>query len=116
MIRIAMIVGVACFGGLTWYLHATGRRPAQQAPTLDLATMVLWVAATAALLYLRRLYAAAPTRARRATAAILGWSAGELAALAGIVHYFVTGDPQRFTFGMLVFVIALLLFPIPRGD
>lgn len=115
MIRISFVLGVALFGGVTWWMVATGRRHPSPAPRgIEYATLGVWAVATIAVMLLRRRYAAAADAQARARMAVLGWAAGEMAGLAGAVHYFVSGNPQRFAFGMLVFVIALLMFPVPR--
>lgn len=114
MIRIAIIVAVVTFGAATWWLHASGRRPSAMAPNVNLVTLVIWALATVSLLFLRRRLTPVRNPRDRNNITILGWAAGETAAFAGIVHYFVTGDPQRFLFGMIVFVVALLAFPLPR--
>jgi hypothetical protein len=46
---------------------------------------------------------------------VIGWAAGELAALAGGVHYFLTNDPQWYGTGVLVLVASYVVLPIRRG-
>ena len=116
-IRLSFLLPPLVFGALAWQRYANGGETPHPAPRpVELATLGIWCVATVAVMVLRRRYAAAKTGPERRTNAILGWAAGEIAALAGAAKYYASGDPQRFFFGLFVFAIALLLFPIPRDD
>jgi len=117
VIRASLLTGVLIFGGITYYIHS-------QAPptwdgnvqTLTWAVLGIWGAITATLVVVGRMYRKADARDQRASLAIAGWALGEAAALMGGIHYFLTGSPQRYGYGLIIFVIALVMFPIPRDE
>jgi hypothetical protein len=115
IIRASFLIAVLIFGGITYYIHSQ----APPAVTIDHETITwivlgAWGVITAALVVLSRRIRRPATYARRATLSIVGWGLGEMAALLGGVHYFLTGSPDRYGVGLLIFVIALVMFPIPR--
>ncbi|HYJ80328.1 MAG TPA: hypothetical protein VEW03_12025 [Longimicrobiaceae bacterium] len=117
IIRAALVLGVLTFAAVTWYIHSSAPRPAYPAePTLSWAVLGAWALVTAALLFIGGRYRHTEARVERVRLAIVGWALGEMAALLGGVHYFLTGDPLRFGFGLLIFCIALVMFPIPRNQ
>jgi hypothetical protein len=118
VIRASLFAGVLMFGAVTWYLHSKPTRPDSTPDPETLAWVVLgaWAVITAGLVVLSTRYRRPAARERRVNLAIIGWALGEAAALIGGVHYFLTGDPQRYGFGVLIFVIALVMFPIPPLD
>jgi hypothetical protein len=117
IIRISLVFGVVMFGGLTWYLHSQRTEPfPTDNETVTWVVLGAWTVITIGIVYLSGRYRAAASRDQRITLAIIGWALGEAAALLGGVHYFVTGSPQRYGYGFLIFVIALVLFPIPRDE
>lgn len=117
IIRLAFVSTVVLFGAVTWFVHSQQARPFT-APnqTLDWLVIGVWAAAAVGLMLLSRRYRAAPRRADRVALAIIGWALGEAAAMFGGVHYFMTGDPLRYGYGLLIFCISLMLFPIPRDE
>jgi hypothetical protein len=117
IIRLAFLASVALFGAVTWYVHSQQDQPFT-APNQALDWMVIgvWVAVAVALMVLSRRYRDAPRRSDRVTLAIIGWALGEAAGMIGGVHYFLTGNPLRYGYGLLIFAVSLLFFPIPADD
>ncbi|HEX8690942.1 MAG TPA: hypothetical protein VF746_00770 [Longimicrobium sp.] len=116
IIRLSLLAGVAMFGAVTWFLYSRGRQPSAPDPVLDWVVIGVWAAVAVGLMLMSRRYRAAPRRTDRVTLAIIGWAFGEAAAMFGGVHYFITGNPLRYGYGLLIFCIALMLFPIPRDE
>jgi hypothetical protein len=115
LVRIAMLAGVLAFGGVTWVLRR-GAPPAV-IPTpraLDYARLGVWGITIAVVLVVRMRLDRITDPARRATLSIVGWAAGELSALFGAVHYFLTGDPRWYLIGILLLLVAFLLIPLRR--
>jgi len=46
-------------------------------------------------------------------ALIIGWAPGEATALLGTVTYFQGGEPASMAFGVLAFLVVLLILRIP---
>lgn len=117
IIRLALVTTVVMFGAVTWYVHSQQDQPFT-APneTLDWVVIGVWAAVAVGLMLLSRRYRAVPRRADRISLAIVGWALGEAAAMLGGVHYFLTGDALRYGYGLLIFAISLMLFPIPRDE
>jgi hypothetical protein len=116
IIRLSLVAGVAMFGAATWFLYSRGRQPAGPDATLDWLVIGVWAVAAVGLMLLSRRYRAAPRRTDRVSLAIIGWALGEMAAMFGGVHYFLTGSALRYGYGLLIFCISLMLFPIPRDE
>ena len=118
LIRLSLLMGVLLFGGVTWFLRSQADPVPARAPdpTLEWIILGAWIVATAGIIFVSGKYRAAELRARRVTYAIVGWALGEMAAMSGGVHYFITGSPRRFGLGLIIFGMALLLFPIPRDE
>lgn len=119
LIRLSLMTAVLLFGGITWYLHSSGsaeRLAGPEAETVGWVVITVWAAAAAGIIFMGGRYRAAPNRAKRVTIAIVGWAMGEAAAFAGGIHYFLTGDPSRYGMGVVIFALALLLFPIPPAE
>lgn len=117
IIRIALVFPVLVFGAITYFRFSQGAAPAT-GPDETLTWIVLgaWVAITAGILVLSRRSRDTASRDQRVTFAVFGWALGEAAAFLGATHYFLTGDPRRYGIGLLIFVIALVMFPIPRDQ
>jgi len=117
LIRASFLTAVLVFGAVTYYVHS-GAPPTFTTDRQTITWIVLgaWGVITASLIVTGRLYKNADTRARRASLAIIGWGLGEMAALLGGVHYFLTGSPQRYGYGLIIFVISLVMFPIPQDE
>lgn len=115
-VRMALISGVAIFSGITWYLHSTGALQTRPQPEVGMAILGLQAALLVAVIFFSRRQDPGADPARRATVAIIGWALGEAAAFAGLVYYFVSGDASRAGIGLLIFVAALIVFPIPMSS
>lgn len=117
LIRIGLLTGVLLFAGIAVSQRA-GSGPPQGLAALPLEAMryVLWVGvgATALVaLFLRaRVEAASPPQ--KATLTLVGWSVGEAVALLGIIVHFAGGEVTTLALGILAFVVALMLLPVPR--
>ena len=118
LIRIAMLVGVLTFGGVIWYLHRQpAYAPAPPTEGLQRLTRALdyvMIGVVAALVALRVATGRTRDAARARSLTIIGWAAGELAALAGGVHYFLTNDPRWYGIGVLVLIASYVVLPIRR--
>ncbi len=119
IIRVALITGVFLFAGVSVYLRAVGGSEATQAvANLPVGTLryVLWglvVACGAAVFVLRPRAEVAPP-ALRGTLTIVGWTLGEGVALFGIILHFAGADISTLALGLLSFIFALVLLPVPR--
>ena len=120
IIRVGLIAGVFAFAGVALYQRMEGASPAGLADQLPLGTLryVLWVlvalSALASLFLRTRLGAATPTQ--RGLFTIFGWAFGEGVALFGVVIHFAGGPVTSLALGLLAFVFALLMLPVPRGQ
>lgn len=117
IIRLSFLASVALFGAVTWYVHSRQEQPfTAPNPALDWVVIGVWAAAAVGLMVLSRRYRDATRRSERVTLAIIGWAVGEAAGMIGGVHYFITGNPLRYGYGLLIFSVSLLFFPIPQDD
>jgi FtsH-binding integral membrane protein len=118
LIRIALVTGVSLFAAFAVFQRSRGGLDAVALDSGLLANLryVLWAlaaGAVAAALFLKpKLEAAKP--AQVGTYLIVGWSFGEGVALFGTVQYYAGGTMSTMAIGLLTFVVALLLLPIPR--
>ena len=116
IIRLALLAGVLAFGAVTWFAH---RRPDYHpaapvnGPTATFS-LVIGVLAIGAALLVRRAAFATTDAAKYRGLCIVGWSFGEMAALAGGIHYFMTNDPSRYAIGVLVMLCTFVLLPLRR--
>lgn len=119
VIRIALMTGVFLFAGIVLYQRMNGVGPTS--PLLDgmpLETMryAFWVlvgASALTTLFLRPRIEAAPFP-RKALPTLVGWSFGEGVALFGTVIHYAGGPQSTLALGLLTFIFALLLLPVPR--
>jgi hypothetical protein len=117
IIRASFLMAVLIFGGITYYVHSqTPPTNTVDTETLTWGVLGAWGVITAGLVLLSMRYRRPAPRPHRVNLAIIGWALGEMAALLGGVHYFLTGSPDRYGLGLIIFVIALLMFPIPQED
>lgn len=116
IIRVSMLAGVIMFGLVTWFLRRSGPSPVSiDGSLLDMVTYGAMIAGIAGIVVMRRVVANAADAARYANIAVIGWAFGELAALAGAVHYFITGDPTRYVIGVMVMLVSFVLIPLRRA-
>lgn len=115
VVRIAIVSAVVLFTAMTWYVRSRAPQGTDPSAAAEFAWPILGIQALTALGVVALSWAGRRTaeRARLTNVAIMGWAVGEMAAIAGIVFWFVTGSTERLGFGLLVFAAALLLFRIP---
>lgn len=117
IIRASLLAGVLMFAAVTYYMRSQGTPPPNpDGNGIGMAVLVVWAAAMVMVIFASRRYNAVATRRERTTWAIIGWSLGEAAGMAGTVHYFMTGDPTRFGIGLVMMVVVLRLFPVPPDE
>lgn len=117
LIRLAMTTGVLMFGGITWFIRRGGDAPtfdAANANTLLWAARAVWGASMAACMILFFALRNARRPAQVKTLSLVGWAAGEAVALMGGVVWFLTGNTQWYSFGLVYLVLTFLAFPAPR--
>jgi len=118
IIRIALMTGVFMFAGLVLYQRrdATAATDIVRGLPLEALRYVLWTlvgaSALTALILRPRIDAAPPQR--QALMTLIGWSFGEGVALLGIVMHFAGAPISALSLGILAFVFALMLLPVPR--
>lgn len=117
VVRIGLLTGVLLFAGIAMSQRRGGAVPEAMAHIpVETLRYVLWVGvgvAILAALFLRsRVETAAPQR--KAMITLTGWSIGEGVALLGIILHFAGGDISTLALGLLAFVAALMLLPVPR--
>ncbi len=120
LIRLALILGVAMFAGLTVFQRTQGMIPdATDADTLDtLRTLryAVWALSAFAIgwaFFFRARVDAAKTEQQIHQALILGWAPAEGTALLAVVQYFQGGALATMATGILTFAVVLLLLRVP---
>jgi FtsH-binding integral membrane protein len=119
IIRIGLIAGVFAFAGVALYQRMQGAIPAGFPERLPLDTLryVLWALVAASglsTLFLRTRIESSPP-ARRGLLTIVGWTFGEGVALFGVILHYGGGAVTSLALGLLAFVFALVLLPVPPG-
>jgi hypothetical protein len=119
IIRIALIFGVAMFAGLTVFLRQSGNLPEPDAAALERITYMrygVWglsaLAVAWAFLWKARAESAMSEQGA-ASSMILAWAPGEGAAILGVVTHFLGGPIATMAFGILAFIVVLLIARIP---
>lgn len=119
LIRAALLLGVVFFGGVTWFIRRSGGVPPFDPAN---ATTLLWVArgvwgfSMATCLVLFALLRRSPDPVRAQSLSIIGWASGELVAMMGGVVWYLTGNAEWYTFGLVYLVLTFFAFPAPgRG-
>lgn len=119
IIRIAMLAGLLLFGGVTWWLHSTGNAPAPFDPafarTLQLVFFAMCVSFAAAIMLLRSVRSRT-SGPRVVTLSLLAYALGEGIAIFGAVYWLFTGAPALYAAGLAIFLLALLLLPVPEEE
>ena len=115
LIRIALLAGVLSFGAITWFLH---RQPNYVAPgdneQLRMALGAAMLLATAVVAFARYKLGTVHTEQELGAFRLIGWTAGESAALAGAVYYFLTDNPTLYIIGLFVLLAAFIVIPLRR--
>lgn len=118
VIAFALATGVLLFGAVVYFMQRQGTwtpMAPDRTQGMRVVAMLTCLAGAAVLYLLRRRTATRSAVARYAHINLIGWSIGELTALVGGVYFFMSGDPTWYFLGLIVFVGAVLLFPI-RGN
>ena len=114
-IRIAFLAGVLMFGAIIWFMRrGGGGPPASDSGLIDLMSYAAIAIGVVGIVVMRRVLANATTAEKYASSAVMGWAFGELAALGGGVHFFLTGDPTRYVIGVMVMLLSFVLIPLRR--
>jgi len=115
IIRIALMTGVLMFAALTLYQRSSGTAMDPN-PAVPAMRYVLWVVigVSALVTLFLRPRVEGGELSKRGLWALIGWSVGEAAALLGTVIHFVGGPVSSLALGVLAFVFALMLLPVPR--
>lgn len=119
LVRLALMLGPVLIGAVFAYLVTQNGPflegdPALQG-TLRMAFLGAAAAAAVGVGVLRRLWAEAPTYARKASLCIAGWGLAEAAAIAGAVYLLLFGSGLVFVVGLLVVGVGFLLLPLPEA-
>jgi hypothetical protein len=115
LIRGSMFVGPMLLGAVTYFLHRQpGYVPVEGWKGLQLMIGGAMLAGLAIVFVARTLLARAVTAQEAMTRQLIGWAAGEFAALAGGVYYFLTDDPRLFIVGMIILLASFILVPLRR--
>ena len=121
IIRIGLMFGVAMFAALTTWLRTTGETPAADAAALEKVTILryaVWGLSAFSLawaLFWKARAEAAQTERAVSQAMIIGWAPGEATALMATATYFVGGPVTTMAFGLLAFIVVLLVLRVPGG-
>lgn len=118
LIRFAMLLGALLFGGVTWFVRRSGdgaSLDADGARALLWAARGVWGVSMAACILLFAFIRNARSRERVTALSLAGWATGEAVALMGGVVWFLTGNPDWYTFGLVYLVLTFLAFPAPRA-
>jgi hypothetical protein len=114
--RIALLMGVLAFGGITYVVQRNETWTAAEPEllgTLRIAMLATWVVAVVLLLVLRARLATLTEVAGRSML-LIAWAVGEGAALFGGVYYFLSGDATWFIIGLFIMLASFILFPLRR--
>ena len=114
IIRLALLIGVASFGAVAWFLRQANAAPdiAESSQMLGIAFFVIVAGSTGAMLFIRKRRADAKTAREAATMNIVGWALAEGAAFLGAIILLLTGNFVPFVIGVAYMLAAFALFPI----
>lgn len=118
LIRIALLAGVLAFGGAIWFVQSRAGWTPSASPhdrTLRHVLMAAWALGVLGVLACFVLLQAPRFQRRASVLAIVGSAMGELPALAGGVHYLLTGAREWYVWGVGAMLITYFVFPI-RGE
>ena len=110
LIRLFMMIGVLLFGAVVMFVH---RQPTWRPGVLPAVAVYGLVAygilAVSIAAVLRGRVSRELDPQRRGPLLIMGWAAGEGAALIGVIIFYITGQAQWYGFGLLAMVSALAM-------
>lgn len=118
IIAFALGTGVLLFGAVVYFMQRQGTwAPAapERTEVMRIVAMLACLLGAGALYLLRRRTATRDDMARYAHINLVAWAVGEATALLGGVYFFLSGDPTWYFLGVIVFVGAVLLFPVRKG-
>ena len=120
IIRLALLSGLLLFGAVVWYLTASGSftapMDAEAFFPMQIAFVALLGGAGGALFVVHQRWKAATAPAQKASFSIIGWALGEAPALfGGVLMLLTSGNVLYYLCGLILFIIAWLLFPINDG-
>lgn len=117
LIRVALLLGVLLFGGVTWYIRRDGAGLGIDPDALHTLLWVgrgTWLVSLATCMALFGMIRNARSQARIDALSLVGWAAGETVALMGGVIWFLTGITQWYSAGLVYLVLTFLAFPARR--
>lgn len=113
IIRYALLAGVLLIGGVAWFVtreNALGTFDAEAATYFRYAFYAVFTASALGMLFIHRSLPQATTFPQRVTRCIMGYAVAEGTALFGAVYLFLTGSLQLYIIGLLLFLLAFLVF------
>ena len=116
IIRYALLAGVLIFGGIAWFVSRENGADfdAGAAQTLRYAFYVLLLSSAVGLLFIHRSWQQAKTFQERFTRSLIGYAVAEGTALFGAVYLLLTGIAMLYVIGLVLFLIAFMVFsPAP---
>ncbi len=113
--RLVILAGVLVVGLVAWLRHRDGGVPADPALAgrLTWAVGAAWLLGVGGVLALRLAWSRAADAGHRRRLTVVGWAVGEIPALAGGLHYWLTGDSRPFSAGLLFLLLCFFLFSSP---
>ena len=118
VVRLAMLAGVLLFGAVSWWSHRSAASPRTVDPQFAevLATLPVagGIVALIAVVLLRRALAGERDAVRHGSLRLIGWATGEMAAMAGAVGYFLSGNVTSYLIGVAVLVFTFVALPLPE--
>lgn len=113
IIRFALLAGVLLFGGVAWFItreNDLGTFDAEAATFFRYTFYAVFTASALGMLFIHRSLPQAETFQQRVTRCIMGLAVAEGTALFGAVYLFLTGSVQLYVIGLLLFLLAFLVF------
>lgn len=112
-VRLAILLVVLLLGGAAWLLGGRGTDPgaAESFRTVVVGAWILGGGGIAVLRLVAWRRAATPAQRRKLT--VIGWSLGEMPALAGAAYLWATGDARFFFAGLFALLLSFFVFAAP---
>ncbi len=116
IIRIALMVGVFTFAGIALFQRSQGNVAVESELNVQSMRYVLWSLVAVSMLVTLVLQGKVQSVSlgRRGPLTLIGWSFGEGVALFGTTLHFIGGPVTTLAIGVIGFVFALLLLPVPQ--
>ncbi len=120
IVRLALLTGVLGFGAYGWFSTRNGGLSESLDPEVarvfQYAFIALFLGVMAGMAAIRRKALDGETFAKKAQFSLIGYALGEGVALFGGVYLLVSGSMTLYLAGLLVFLLAFVLFPIPENN